>query len=80
VTNAKTHNAYAMNLDQNAANFVPLTPLTFIERAASVYPHHTAVVHGPVRRNWSGSAQLGGDLRPMSAISLGAPAARHRSG
>ncbi len=48
-----THNPYEMGLDRNAANFVPLTPLTFIERAASVYPRHTAVVHGPVRRDWA---------------------------
>jgi fatty-acyl-CoA synthase len=34
-----SHNPYALHLDQNAANFVPLTPLTFIERAASVYPY-----------------------------------------
>ena len=31
-----THNIYATNLDQNAANFTPLTPLNFLERAASV--------------------------------------------
>ncbi len=47
------HNSYAMHLDQNAANFVPLTPLTFIERAAAVYPHKIASVHGPVRRTWA---------------------------
>ena len=39
------HNIYAMNLDQNSANFVPLTPLNFLERAASVYPHYTAVLN-----------------------------------
>ena len=48
-----TLNPYAMGLDQNTANFVPLTPLTFLERAASVYPHYTAVVHGAVRRDWA---------------------------
>jgi len=48
-----THNPYEMGLDRNEANFVPLTPLTFIERAASVYPRHTAVVHGSVRRDWA---------------------------
>ena len=47
-----TTNLYEMGLDRNAANFVPLTPLTFIERAASVYPDHLAVVHGPTRRHW----------------------------
>ncbi|MCB1769885.1 MAG: AMP-binding protein, partial [Candidatus Competibacteraceae bacterium] len=50
---ASAHNIYEMNLDPNPANYVPLTPLTFIERAASVYPQRTAVVHGAVRRNWA---------------------------
>ena len=49
---ATGHNPYALHLDQNAANFVLLTPLTFIERAAAVYPYKIAVVHGGVRRNW----------------------------
>jgi fatty-acyl-CoA synthase len=48
-----TLNPFDMGLDKNAANFVPLTPLTFIERAASVYPDHTAVVHGATRRSWA---------------------------
>ena len=44
---------YDSGLDKNAANFTPLSPLTFIERAASVYPLQPAVVYGEVRRNWS---------------------------
>ena len=48
-----TTNPFDMGLERNAANYVPLTPLTFIERAASVYPDHLAVVHGPTRRNWA---------------------------
>ena len=40
------------DLTQNAANFAALTPLTFIERSAAVYPDRLAVVHGPVRRTW----------------------------
>lgn len=40
------------DLDKNLANYTELSPLTFIERAASVYPEHTAVVYGNVRRNW----------------------------
>jgi fatty-acyl-CoA synthase len=43
---------YDIDLDRNPANFQPLTPLTFLERAASVYPDHTAVIHGPLRRNY----------------------------
>ena len=48
-------NPYEMGLGRNDANFVPLSPLTFIERAASVYPDHLAVVHGAVRRTWAES-------------------------
>ena len=47
------NNPYNTNLDRNPANFQPLTPLTFLERAASVYPNHTAIVHGKLSRNYS---------------------------
>jgi fatty-acyl-CoA synthase len=47
------NNQYSKNLDKNPANFTPLSPLTFIERAASVYPKRTAVVYGGTRRNWA---------------------------
>ncbi|MCR6632083.1 MAG: acyl-CoA synthetase [Magnetospirillum sp.] len=47
------HNPYEQNLDKNPANFVPLTPLQFLERAASVYPNRTAIIHGEVRRTWA---------------------------
>ena len=45
-------NAYEIDLDRNPANYAPLTPLTFVERAASVYPERTAVVHGARRYTW----------------------------
>jgi fatty-acyl-CoA synthase len=44
---------YDLGLAQTPANYVPLTPLTFIERSAAVYPDHCAVVHGPLRRSWA---------------------------
>jgi fatty-acyl-CoA synthase len=44
---------YDTDLDRNPANFQPLTPLTFIERAAAVYPDHTAVIHGKLRRSYA---------------------------
>ncbi|HSR72078.1 MAG TPA: AMP-binding protein, partial [Kiloniellales bacterium] len=31
----------------------PLSPLGFVERAAEVFPHRTAVVYGPLRRDWA---------------------------
>src|SRR5690242_8437593 len=46
-------NAYDVDLDRNPANFQPLTPLTFLERAASVFPKHTAIIHGPLRRSYA---------------------------
>ena len=42
---------YDIDLDRNAANFQPLTPLSFLERAAEVYPDATAIVHGA--RSWN---------------------------
>ena len=39
-------NAYDTGLDKNPANYQPLTPLVFLERAASVHPAHTAIIHG----------------------------------
>ena len=43
---------YNTDLDRNPANYQPLTPLTFLERAASVFPNHTAIIHGAIRRNY----------------------------
>lgn len=45
-------NPYNTDLDRNPANHQPLTPLTFLERAASVFPDHIAIVHGDLRRNY----------------------------
>jgi fatty-acyl-CoA synthase len=45
--------AYDTDLDRNPANFQPLTPLTFLERAAAVFPGHTAVIHGKLRRSYA---------------------------
>jgi fatty-acyl-CoA synthase len=50
---ATIENIFEINLDQNSANYAPLTPLNFIERAAAVYPHYIALVHGEVRQNWA---------------------------
>ncbi len=40
---------YESDLDKTAANFQSLTPLTFLERAASVFPDRMAIVHGMQR-------------------------------
>jgi len=44
---------YDTDLDRNPANHLPLTPLGFLERAAAVFPGHTAVIHGPLRRSYA---------------------------
>ncbi len=38
--------AYTQNLDKNAANYQPLTPLSFLARAARIFPDYPAIVHG----------------------------------
>ncbi|QDF97168.1 acyl-CoA synthetase [Azoarcus sp. DD4] len=43
---------YDVGLEKNAANYVPLTPLTFIERSAYIYPDRVAVIHGQRRYTW----------------------------
>ncbi|MBZ0138321.1 MAG: AMP-binding protein, partial [Pseudorhodoplanes sp.] len=43
---------YDIDLDRNPANFQPLTPLTFLERAAAVFPDRIAIIHGPLRRSY----------------------------
>jgi fatty-acyl-CoA synthase len=44
---------YDVDLDRNPANFQPLTPLGFLERAASVFPRHTAIIHGRLTRSYA---------------------------
>jgi len=46
-------NPYETGLDQNPANYTPLSPLSFIARTAKVYPDHPAVIHGQRRYSWS---------------------------
>ena len=43
---------YDTNLDKNNANFVPLTPLSFLKRSAEVYPLKTSIIHGKRVYNW----------------------------
>ena len=51
--NQAASSIFEQHLDPTPANYTPLSPLTFLERTASVYPERTAVVHGAVRRNWA---------------------------
>ena len=44
--------SYQQDLPRTAANHVPLSPLSYIERAAAVYPERTAIIHGAQRYTW----------------------------
>ena len=45
--------SFEQNLDKNNANFVPLTPLTFLERAKDIYPNYEALVYEDIKYTWS---------------------------
>ena len=44
---------YDKNLDKNNANFIPLTPLSFLERAKDIYPNYEALVYEDRKYTWS---------------------------
>jgi len=46
------HNIYEIGVEKTPANYMPITPLSLMERAARVYPDRLAVVHNDVRRTW----------------------------
>lgn len=85
VTNGMAMNpnsAFETDLDQNQANYTALTPLTYLERAASVYPNRTATIHGEIRRTWGetynrckklASALNKQGVMPGDAVSILAP-------
>jgi len=49
-------NAYDTDLDKSPANYVPLTPLSFLDRTAAVFPTRLAVAHGRRRYSWAEAA------------------------
>ena len=60
-------NIFDQHLDKNAANFVALSPISFVERSAEIFADLTAVLHGQRRYNWAQtrgrSARLAAALR-----------------
>ena len=44
---------FDQHLPRTEANFAALSPLSFIERTAEVYPDRLAIVHGPLRQTWA---------------------------
>ena len=62
-------NIYDQHLDKNAANFVALSPVSFVERSAEVFGDLPAVIHGARRQTWAQlrerSARLAAALRAL---------------
>ena len=59
--------AYQNDLDKVPANYQPLTPITFLQRAADVFPDYTAVIHGDLRFTYAQFYER--SLRLASALS-----------
>jgi fatty-acyl-CoA synthase len=73
---------YETALDRNPANFGPLTPISFIERAADVYPGRTAWIHGDTRATYAAfrararrlaAALAGRGVRPGDTVAVMLP-------
>lgn len=47
------HSPYDTDLDKNSANYQSLTPVTFLRRAAGVYPNKTAIIHGDLKISYA---------------------------
>ena len=43
---------YDTYLDKNNANYVPLTPLTFLKRAKEIYPNYEAIIYEDRKYTW----------------------------
>ena len=48
----KSMNQFSKDLDKNKANYVPLSPLSFITRAKDIYPNYESVVYGNRNYTW----------------------------
>ena len=48
----QSKNPYETGLDKNPANYVPLSPLGFLERSARIFPDRTSLIHGDQRYTW----------------------------
>jgi fatty-acyl-CoA synthase len=82
VARTRQQGKYDKDLDRNAANYAPLTPLSFLARAAQVFPRKVAVVHGETRYTYaqfyarclrfaSALAQCG--IKPGETVAVMAP-------
>ena len=75
-------NPFETDLDPSAANYTPLTPLSFLPRTAAVYPDQVAVIHGDKRFTYAefyarcrrlAGALVGRGLGPGDTVAMMAP-------
>ncbi len=75
-------NPFESDLDKNSANYQPLSPLSFLPRAAAVFPARTALIHGAQRVTWAeayarcrrlASALAGRGIGPGDTVAVMAP-------
>ena len=45
-------NSFDTNLDKNSANFVPLSPLSFLSRVKDIYPNYESIIYGKRHYTW----------------------------
>src|SRR5215469_15066030 len=73
---------FEQDLDRTAANYVPLSPISFLERAARVYGSRVAVIHGERRYSYGemlercrrlGSALSHAGVGPDDTVAIIAP-------
>jgi fatty-acyl-CoA synthase len=73
---------YELGLDKNPANYVPLSPIGFLQRSAAIYPGRLSVIHGARRYTWRdslarcrrlASALAAHGVRPGDTVALIAP-------
>ncbi|MES2945466.1 MAG: acyl-CoA synthetase [Pseudomonadota bacterium] len=63
-SSAATSSIFDHDLPRTEANYAALSPLSFIERTAEVYPQRLALVHGALRRSW---AEVFGRCRQLAS-------------
>ena len=59
---------YNIGLEKTPANYQPLSPINFLERAAAVFPNHTAIIYGELKQNYQNFYQRSKQL--ASALSV----------
>ena len=62
-------NHFDIDLDKNPANYMALSPLSFIRRSATVYAKRTAIVHGDIRFTYAEFYDRSRQLASASRIS-----------